>query len=201
VLVFSLLLALSLGITRGHSSLSPDTRLALLSHGALAAGLIALSFFPQKQSDLNSFLFGDLLAISPQDFLHITLLALFALSVLTLYWRRFLALILSQDIAFVEGQLTLRTRLLFFMLIGIFVAVAAKAIGVLLMTALLVIPAAAARTIARSPLHMAGLASGISLTALLVGFGLSYHYDLPVTPTIVLVACFMFLLLSCRRRT
>jgi zinc transport system permease protein len=200
VLSFSLLLALSMGISRRHSPLSPDTRLALLSHGALACGLIAISFFPHLRGDLNSFLFGDLLALSQTDLLHIALLGCCALIILGFYWNRFLTLILSEDIAFVEGQNTLLTRLLFFMLVGIFVAIAAKAIGVLLMTALLVIPAAAARALARSPLQMAFMASFISALSFLMGFGISYHFDLPVAATIVVCALLFFMAISLIRR-
>ncbi len=192
VLGFSLLLALSMGLTRRPTYLGSDTRLALLSHGALACGMLAISFFPQMRGDVNSFLFGDILALSRTDLIHILILTIFTLIVLTLFWSRFINLILSEEMAFVEGQNTLQTRLLFFALIGIFVAITAKAVGVLLMTALLIIPAASARALVRSPLQMAVIASVISGLSLMVGFIGSYQFDIPVGPTIVVCTLVFF---------
>lgn len=113
--------------------------------------------------------------------------------VLTLIWRPLLAATVHEELAQVEGASVFRVRLAFILLIAMVVAVAMKVVGILLITSLLIIPAAAARRFARSPEGMAALA-GDSCAAIGAGLWASLRWDTPAGPSVVVAATLLFVL-------
>lgn len=187
--LFALLLLL---LQRGD--LANDTLLAILSPTALSLGMIALHLLPGVRVDLSSYLFGDILALRLRDLLWLGGSTLLALGLLAACWRRLLALTAARDLALVDGYPVLRLELLLLLLTALVVAAGVQMVGVLLITALLVIPAATASRFARTPLHMAALATGTSLLAVLAGLSAAYLCDLPPSPSIVVAAAALFVL-------
>ena len=187
-----LLLALALVALQNQRALATDTLLGILSHSSLALGLVAVSFAENVRIDLMGYLFGDILAVGRTDLVWIGLTAVIALGLLLLLWRPLLAMTVHEELAQVEGVRVARTRLLFMLLIALVIATAMKVIGILLITSLLIIPAATARHYVRTPEQMALLAAAIGMLA--VGGGLygSWHWDLPAGPAIVVTAAMMF---------
>lgn len=201
VLIAGLLFALLLAFFERRSQLAGDTALGILSHSALAIGLIAAALVPALRNDLMGYLFGDLLAVSRIDLVWVWGGGAIVLAGLALLWRPLVAIAIDADLARVEGVAVDRVRLAFLVLVALAVAAAMKVVGVLLVGALLIIPAAAARNLARSPEGMAGWAALLGGLAVGLGLAASLLYDLPTGPAVVAVAAILFLTtLAIRRR-
>jgi zinc transport system permease protein len=114
--------------------------------------------------------------------------------VLALHWRALVAAAVDEDLAVVEGHPVRRARVVLMLLVALGVAAAMTVVGVMLVTAMLIIPAAAARRLARTPEQMAGLAALAGLAAVVLGLGGSWAWDTPSGPSIVTVATALFLL-------
>ncbi|EEW25271.1 metal ABC transporter permease [Rhodobacter ferrooxidans] len=169
-----------------------DTTLGVLAHSALAFGLVAVSFIPEVRVDLASYLFGDILAVSRVDLGFIWGGAALVLALLVWRWSALLTSTLSEDLACASGLNPDRERLILTLALAVVVAVALKVIGALLIAAMLIIPAAAARGLARSPEQMAVLAALIGMASALGGLRMSLSYDTPAGPSIVAVAACVF---------
>ncbi len=194
ILLICQLLAVLLFFGQRQKLLSSDTLLGIFSHGALSVGLVALAFMEGIRVDLLAYLFGDILAIGTADLGWIFAGGGLALTGLLWLWKPLLAITIHEDLARVEGVPVDRINWAFLALIALSVAVMMKVVGLLLVTSLLIIPAATARRFARTPELMALLASLIGCLA--VGGGLygSFRWDTPAGPSIVVAACGLFLL-------
>lgn len=186
-------LAVSWLSTRGHAM---DATLGVLSHSALALGLVAISFVPGVRVDLTAFLFGDILAVSRADLGVIWGGAGLVVALLAWRWSRLLTATLSRELAAASGINADREGLVLTLALAVVVAVALKVVGALLIAAMLIIPASAARGFSRSPESMAIGAIGIGGLASLGGLWASFQYDTPAGPSIVTVAAAIFVLIS-----
>lgn len=178
-----------------------DTTLGVLAHSALALGLVAVSFVPGARTDLSAWLFGDILAVSRADLGFIWGGAALVLALMLWRWQALLTATLNEDLAHASGLNPARERLVLTIALAVVVAVAIKVVGALLIAALLIIPAAAARGLARTPEAMAALASLIGAAASLGGLQLSLWQDTPAGPSIIVVAAAVFALVAMARRT
>lgn len=185
-------LALLLVALRHGGRLADDTLLGILSHSALSLGLVAIAFLETVRIDLMSYLFGDILAVSWDDIAWIYGGGSLALAGLVWLWRDLIALTVHEELARAEGVAALRTQLLFMLLIAVVIAVAMKVVGILLVTSLLIIPAATARRFAASPEQMAALAAIAGCVAVVLGLGGALAWDLPAGPAIVVAAAALF---------
>lgn len=186
--IFAMLLTAMLARAR----LAPDTLLSICAFTALSVGLVAISFVEDVRVDLIGYLFGDILAVGRADLAWIWGGAVAGLALLAFLWRPLLAVTVHADLAAVEGVNVGAMRLVFVLLLAVLVAVAMKIVGVLLVTALLVMPAAAARRFARSPESMAAIASGIGAFASVAGLLASVEFDTPSGPSVVVAAASVF---------
>nr|WP_282450186.1 iron chelate uptake ABC transporter family permease subunit [Microbulbifer sp. CAU 1566] len=189
----SCLLALLLVYFQRRQNLSVDTLLGILSHSMLALGIITVSLL-DINVDLLSLLLGDLLAVSTEDLMLMTAAAVVIAALLLLLWPKLLAFTLHEELAAVEGVRIERIRLALMLMLALLIAIAMKVVGVLLITALLIIPAATARRISTTPEQMAAYASLIGCIAVLLGLAASVLWDSPAGPSIVLAAGVIFLL-------
>ena len=192
VIIVCVLLALMLVALQQQQRLASDTLLGILSHTTLSLGLIALAFMETIRLDLLSYLFGDILAVSNNDLYWIGGCAALALAVLVIIWRPLLAITVHEELAKVEGVPVTWVRLALMLLIAIVIAVAMKVVGILLITSLLIIPAATARSFARNPEQMALFAALIGCIAVSGGLFASLEWDLPAGPAIVAAAALLF---------
>ncbi|MBK7541162.1 MAG: zinc ABC transporter permease subunit ZnuB [Candidatus Competibacteraceae bacterium] len=194
VVLTCLVVALVLVLLQRRHALATDTLLGILAHTTLSLGLVTLAFLETVRIDLTGYLFGDILSIGTTDLYWIWGGNLLALGVLAGLWRPLLAATVHEELARVEGVSVFQVRLAFMLLIAIVIAVAMKVVGILLITSLLIIPAATARRFARSPESMAALASLIGCLA--IGFGLwaSLRWDTPAGPSVVVAATSLFAL-------
>ena len=188
------LVALTLVFLQRRQGLATDTLLGIMSHTTLSLGLVALSFMETVRVDLLSYLFGDILAIARQDLYLIWGGGLLALAVLASMWRSLLAITVDEELARVEGVAVFPVRLAYMLLLAVVIALAMKIVGILLITSLLIIPAAAARRLAGSPEAMAVLASLTGALAVVLGLLGSLRWDTPSGPSVVLAAGALFAL-------
>ena len=194
VTVGCLLLAILLVTLQQRQPLTSDTLLGILAPSTLSLGLVVLSFMHEVRIDLMAYLFGDLLAISPTDLMWIVGGSAAVLALLVALWRPLLAITVHEELAMVEGLPVAALRMTLMLLIAVVIAVAMKIVGVLLITSLLIIPAAAAQRHARSPEQMALGASVLGMMAVCGGLALSWFKDTPAGPSIVVCAAALFLL-------
>ena len=182
-----------------------DTTLGVLAHGALAFGLVAISYVPGVRADLSSYLFGDILSVTKSDLGFIWGGAALVMGLLAWRWQALLTSTLSDDLAHASGLNPDRERLILTLALALVVAVALKVVGALLIAAMLIIPAAAARALARTPESMAIMATVIGATACLAGLTLSLWQDTPAGPSIVTAATVIFaataIMAATRRRS
>jgi zinc transport system permease protein len=171
-----------------------DTVLGVLAHGALAIGLFAVALTPGARMNLEVYLFGDVLTVGRGDLAVIWGGGALVVGVLVWRWQRLVTATVSPDLAYAAGIDPEREGLVLTLLLAMTVAVAIKVVGALLITALLIIPAAAARSFARTPEQMAVAAMGIGGLSALGGMALAFRLDTPVGPSIVVVAIALFAL-------
>ncbi|OOF16061.1 MULTISPECIES: zinc ABC transporter permease subunit ZnuB [unclassified Salinivibrio] len=189
-----LLLAIVLvGLQRQHL-VATDTLLGILAHSALSLGLVAVSFLDTVRVDLMAYLFGDLLAVTYTDLTWLAIGACFTFAVMAYYWEPLLSMTVSEELAQVEGIDVERLRLLLMLLIGLVIALAMKFVGALIITSMLIIPAATARRLSATPEQMASLSSLIGMGAVFLGMAGSWFYDTPAGPSVVVAAAGVFML-------
>lgn len=197
-----LLMALALVMLEQKGFLSLDTLLGILSHSALAAGLVIISLLPDVRIDLMSLLFGDLLSVSVGDLWVIYGITLLVLALLVGLWRPLINITVNPELAAVEGTNVALVRTSLMLITALVIAIAMKIVGVLLITALLITPAATARRLSHTPEQMAIIASAIAMLSVLMGLSLSWYSDAPAGAAVVLCSATLFLVsLVVRQRT
>ncbi|SEQ09184.1 metal ABC transporter permease [Thalassovita taeanensis] len=201
VSVFAGVLAVSLAMATTVSTLSGrgyamDTLLGVLAHSALAFGLVAVSFLQGIRIDLMGYLFGDILAVGKPDLAMIWGGAAMVLALVAWRWSALLTATLNPDLAYASGIDPKREQMVLTLALALVVAVAIKVVGVLLIAAMLIVPAAAARPFARTPEVMAVMAAVIGGVSALGGLQAAFVFDTPTGPTIVCVAAVLFAVAS-----
>jgi zinc transport system permease protein len=194
VIFCCVVLALVLVAMQRQRLVATDTLLGIMAHSALSLGLVAVALL-EIRVDLMAYLFGDLLAIGTEDLLWIYLGGAMVLLLLKLLWQPLLAITINEELAQVEGVNVPLTRLILMLLIAVVIAIAMKIVGLLLITSLLIIPAASARRLARTPEQMAIGAGIIGSLSVVGGLALSWHFDTPTGPSVVVISLCLFICL------
>jgi zinc transport system permease protein len=193
VFLVSVFVSLALIMLQRRVTLSADALLGLLAHSTLAFGMIALSFMTWVRVDLMGFLFGDILAVTPFDIALIWGGGLCVLVVFVLFWQSLFASTINFEIAQAEGMRPEQANFVFMLLMAVVIAIAMKIVGVLLITSMLIFPAAIARRFSSGPEQMALLAAIIGIVAVFGGLYGSLQWDTPAGPSIVAAASAFFI--------
>lgn len=191
----ALIMAFSVSLLSGRGY-AMDTLLGVLSHASLAFGLVAVSFLSGIRIDLMAYLFGDILAVSRTDLAIIWGGALLVVALIAWRWSALLTATLNEELAYASGLNPRREQLVLTLSLAVTVAVAIKVVGVLLIAAMLIIPAAAARGLSRTPEAMAFIAAAIGVFSAVAGLRGAYVFDTPAGPSIVCVAVVCFAVFS-----
>ena len=176
-----------------RAPVSLDTLLGVLAHLSLAAGLVVLAFMEQVRVDLIGYLFGDILSVGIVDLWLIFGTVAVTLAAVAWQWHNLLAITIDNDLAAAEGVPVERVRLLLIFLLAAVIAIGMKMVGMLLVVALVIIPAAAARRFSSTPETMAMVAIAIGAVSVGAGLAASLSWNLPAGPAIVLVASLFFI--------
>lgn len=193
VFAVAAMVSVALMLLERRGLLSTDALLGILAHSTLAVGLVIVAFMTWLRVDLMGFLFGDILAVSHADIVVIYGGGAVILAALAWLWRPLLAATVSRELAEVEGLRPARARVAFMLMMATVIAIAMKLVGILLITSLLIIPAATARRFAATPERMAVLASLSGALAVIGGLTGSLRFDTPSGPSIVVAALVLFL--------
>lgn len=169
-----------------------DTTLGVMAFSALSLGLVAISFTDQPDVDLEGFLFGDIMAVTALDVGIIWGGAGAIIGGIAWRWSSLLTSTLNADLAVASGINPKREQLMLTLALAVVVAMSIKVVGALLIGAMLLIPAAAARGVSRTPEGMVKAAVLVGIIASLTGLGAAYLWATPVGPSIVVAAAVMF---------
>jgi zinc transport system permease protein len=194
ILTVSFIFAVTLFFLQRSKILATDTLLGILSHAALSIGLVVISFVPNQQIDLYSYLFGDILTVRIKDIFWIYGGGALVIAMIICNWSSLVLMTVHEDIARAEGVKTVLANLIFVLLMTIVVAVSIRIVGILLITSMLIIPAATARQLARSPEAMAFFACLFGCLSVIAGVYGSLYLDSPTGPSIVTAATVIFAL-------
>ena len=192
VFIISVVVSMLLMLLQRKSVLTSDALLGLLAHGTLAIGLVVLAFMTWVRVDLMGFLFGDILAITVEDIAVIWCGGITVIVLLSVIWKSLLASTVSYEIAVAEGLKPDLANFVFMILMAGIIAISMKIVGVLLITALLIIPAATSRKFSGSPEKMAVIASILGAASVWLGLEGSLEWDTPAGPSIVVTSLTFF---------
>lgn len=194
IVLSSVLLAILLALMDKTPSLSTDTLLGILAHSALAIGVVVLALSGSQRVNLEAYLFGEILTVGLDDVIWVVSVVAVVAALLWRFWNSLLSVVVDAELAQIEGLPVDRLNMLLMVLLALTVAISMKIVGVLLITALLIIPPATARRLANTPESMAWQASLIGCVAVIAGLLVAFYFDTPVGPTIVMMTTLLFLL-------
>ncbi len=188
----------AIAFSYNKSRYSNDTMLGILSYSALSMAII-LASYTQIKMDLISYLFGDILAINHQDLYCLILCAIIIIAWIYYNWSKLVLLCISPELLRAEGVNIHSLNLGFSLILALFVAISFKIVGILLITAMLIIPAAAALAISKSPLQMVIYAMIIGCFSVITGIIIAMSLDLPTGPSIIIASLGLFLVMNIMR--
>ncbi|MFT5516680.1 MAG: zinc transport system permease protein [Rhodothermales bacterium] len=191
-LPFTVFVAMAINWVRRHTTLAGDTAVGVFFAVAVALGLVFLAFRRSVNVDAFAYLFGSVLAVKPGDLWVIGATGLLTLTTLPRLWGRWAYASFDEDSAKSDRLPVDRDDYLLFVLLAITVVVSVKMVGIILMAAFLVIPAAAARLISARFVTMTLASVLIGVGSSVSGLFAAYAADLPSGATIVLVQALVF---------
>ncbi len=191
-IAFSLLMGLLIYYLEEKSKLSSDTIIGIIFSSGLALGAMLMSFKSGYQPELISFLFGNILAITWLDLIIIATVGFLIVLFVKLYYKKLVLISLNKDLAQAQGLKGKSLKLFFYLALSTAVVLAIKVLGLILASALLIIPVATAKSFSKSLKHLNFLAIFIGIITVFLGLLLSYYFDLSTGPTIVLLGAVFF---------
>ncbi len=200
VFIISIIIAFLLTWLQEKSHLSSDTYIALLYSSLLALGIVIVSKSAGFRTELFQYLFGDILAIQNADLLLIAGVMVISIIISIFTYKSLLMITIDRELAHTKGVATKFYNYLFVLLLALTTAITIKIIGVLLLSALLIIPAATALTVARSLKASMALSFIFAELMTILGLYSSYSFDLPSGPTIILCGTSCFIIVSLFKR-
>tara|TARA_B100001989_G_scaffold213011_1_gene162875 strand:- start:449 stop:1252 length:804 start_codon:yes stop_codon:yes gene_type:complete len=194
VFIISSLIALTLIQLQKRTNLPGDALLGLLAHSSLAVGLVVIGFLTFIRFDIMGLLFGDILAVTVDDLLIIWVGGAVILLILKLIWKPLFASTVNYELAEAEGLNPDRAKAIFTILMAAIIAISIKMVGLLLITGMLIIPAAMARNISSSPQRMVIYSIIGGLLSVILGLFTSLEFNTSSGPSIITAALFLFIL-------
>jgi zinc transport system permease protein len=176
------------------TNLPGDALLGLLAHSSLAVGLVVISFLSFIRFDIMGLLFGDILAVAPNDIFIIWIGGVLILLVLKIIWKPLFASTVNYELAEAEGMNPARVNAIFTILMAAIIAISIKMVGLLLITGMLIIPAAMARNLSNNPIQMVAYSVIGGLLSVIVGLFASLELNSPSGPSIITTALVLFIL-------
>jgi zinc transport system permease protein len=193
-IAFSLLMGLLIYYLEEKSRLSSDTIIGIIFSSGLALGAMLMSFKSGYQPELISFLFGNILAISWLDLAVIAVVGLLIVLFVKFHYKKLVLISLNEDLANAQGVKSKSLKLFLYLSLSMAVVLAIKVLGLILASALLIIPVATAKSFAKSLQHLNSLSIFIAIITVFLGLLISYYFDLTTGPTIVLLGAVIFFL-------
>ncbi|AEA81841.1 zinc ABC transporter, inner membrane permease protein ZnuB [Candidatus Pelagibacter sp. IMCC9063] len=194
VFIVSSIVAIILIRLQKNTNLAGDALLGLLAHSSLAIGLVVLGFLSFIRFDIMGLLFGDILSVTLSDLLIIWIGGAVIILILSLIWKPLFASTVNYEIAEAEGLSPEKYNILFTILMAAIIAISIKMVGLLLITGMMIIPAAAARNLSNSPKQMVIISIIFGLLSVLIGLYASLEINTPSGPSIITTSLLFFIL-------
>ncbi len=194
VFIISSVVAILLINLQKRTKLAGDSLLGLLAHSTLAIGLVLIGFLTSIRFDLMGLLFGDILAVTTDDIALVWIGGIIILGILYFIWKSLFSATVNYDLAAAEGMRPEISNLIFTLLLAAVIALSIKMIGALLITGLLLIPAAIARNLSNSPKQMIIIAILAGIASVVLGLFTSLELNTSSGPSIVVVSLALFIL-------
>ena len=194
VFVISAVIALLLLNLQKRTRLAGDSLLGLLAHSTLAIGLVLIGFLSSIRFDIMGLLFGDILAVTVEDIALVWIGGFIILGILYFIWKSLFSATVNYDLASAEGMKPNIYNMIFTLLLAGVIALSIKMIGTLLITGLLIIPAAASRNITNNPKQMVFVAILIGILSVTIGLFTSLELNTSSGPSIIVIALILFII-------
>jgi len=191
-IILAILIAVVIAFLSEKTGLSHDTVIGIAFSGTIAAGMLVMGMLKGYRADLFTFLFGDILAITDRDLLMIFIVGIMTVIILMTFLKPFLQITFNRDLARVEGVNVRFFEYLLFMIIAVVITVSLKIIGMILVTSLLIVPAASAKNLASSMQRLFVLSCIFGVVSGVIGLAGSIYLNTSSGPTIVLVSIMIF---------
>ena len=192
VFFISSVVALILLKLQQTTKLPGDALLGLLAHSSLAVGLVVIGFLTSIRFDVMGLLFGDILAVNQNDLLLIWIGGALILLILKFIWRPLFASTVNYELAEAEGMKPDKFNAIFTVLMAAVIAISIKIVGLLLITGMLIMPAAMGRNLSNNPQQMVILSVIAGLLSVIVGLFSSLQFNTPSGPSIITAALILF---------
>ncbi len=200
-LALAMFIAVFIAYLSEKTTLSHDTIIGIAFSGVIASGILLMGLLKGYRTDLFAFLFGDILAVSRSDLVIILIVSVFTLAIILTFFKAFLQITFNRDLAKVEGINVRLFEYMLFLIIALVVTVSLKIVGIILVTSLLIVPAAAAKNVASSMKGLFSLSSIFGVISGGAGLILSIYLNTASGPTIVLVSIGIFFMTMLKRTT
>tara|TARA_B100000287_G_C20508082_1_gene731940 strand:- start:34 stop:837 length:804 start_codon:yes stop_codon:yes gene_type:complete len=192
VFLISSVVALILIKLQKNTKLPGDALLGLLAHSSLAVGLVVIGFLTSIRFDVMGLLFGDILAVNQNDLLLIWIGGAFILLILKFIWKPLFASTVNHELAEAEGMEPNKFNAIFTVLMAAVIAISIKIVGLLLITGMLIMPAAMGRNLSNNPQQMVKLSVIGGLLSVIIGLFSSLQLNTPSGPSIITAALILF---------
>ena len=192
VFLISSVVALILIKLQKNTKLPGDALLGLLAHSSLAVGLVVIGFLTSIRFDVMGLLFGDILAVNQNDLLLIWIGGAFILLILKFIWKPLFASTVNHELAEAEGMEPNKFNAIFTVLMAAVIAISIKIVGLLLITGMLIMPAAMGRNLSNNPQQMVKLSVIGGLLSVIIGLFSSLQLNTPSGPSIITAAFILF---------
>lgn len=197
---FSVAVAWAIGAVGGRGKLSEDTAIGIFFPTAMALGVALMAGTPDYRQNLLGYLFGNILLVQDGDLIFAGVLVGGSLVAALAFFKELLFISVDEETARAAGLPAVALRYLLLTLIAVTIVSAIKVVGIILVSAFLVIPAATAQIVAPSVRWMLALSVAFALGSVVGGLWMSWALDLPSGAAIVLVAAALFLVVMGGRR-
>ena len=194
VFIISSIVAILLINLQTRTKLAGDSLLGLLAHSTLAIGLVLIGFLSSIRFDLMGLLFGDILAVTTEDITLVWIGGIIILGILYYIWKSIFSATVNYDLAAAEGMRPEISNFIFTLLLAAVIALSIKMIGALLITGLLLIPAAIARNLSNSPKQMIIISVLAGIASVVIGLFTSLELNTSSGPSIIVVSLALFVL-------
>ena len=192
VFVISSIVAILLINLQKRTKLAGDSLLGLLAHSTLAIGLVLIGFLSSIRFDLMGLLFGDILAVTTEDIALVWIGGILILGILYYIWKSIFSATVNYDLAAAEGMRPEISNFIFTLLLAAVIALSIKMIGALLITGLLLIPAAIARNLSNSPKQMIIISVLAGIASVVIGLFTSLELNTSSGPSIIVASLALF---------
>ncbi len=191
--IYSVAVALGIEFVTRKGKVSSDASIGIFFASSMALGIVLISLSREYTVDLFGYLFGNILAITEGEVLLSLFVGALVIGSIVLFLKEIFITTYNEEIARVSGISVRAVNILFLLLLSVSIVISMKIVGIILISALLVIPGATAQLFAKDLYFMIGVSCGVAVISTILGLVLSYQFDVAPGGSIVLTATAIFL--------